>query len=74
MKNDEFLPLTTGDLITPVSVIELVSCVSCIKCTKKSCLCKRSNEPCTDFYRCGDECDNVDSLGPRLLDADDNTE
>ena len=62
-----YLPLTTNDLIAPVSVVELVSCKSCkTGCNTKRCACYRVGEACTDFCGCGEYCENVDMPGPRF--------
>ena len=51
-----YVPVTTDDLIAPVSIIELVSCKSCqTGCVTNRCACFRVGEACTDFCGCGEE-------------------
>ena len=66
------MPVCTQDVIAPEDLIELVSCNCKGNCATKWYKCHNSDEACTDFCGCSDECVNSDmALPENVLDEND---
>ena len=66
------MPVCTRDVIAPEDLVELVSCNCKGNCATKRCKCHKSDEACTDFCGCSDECVNSDmALPENVLDEND---
>ena len=65
------MPVTTEDEIAPEELITLVSCNCNGNCSNNHCTCKKNNVACSDFFGCGDSCENTDMSPPSNI-SDDN--
>ena len=73
------MPICTEEEIAPEDLITLVSCNCKGECSNNHCTCKKNNVACTDFYGCGDSCQNSDmcpthNLGEEEDDEEDVTD